>query len=217
MGKPWVRHPLELREKVRQARRDGDSIKRIASREGLSNSTVCLWVRDINLSEAQVASIATRRAIDSGETFARRTSERHDQWRHEARELWARWRTEPRFLLGVGTYWGEGDKRVTRLVIANSDDSFVKSWIDWCRTFVPDTRIRLEVVVHPDVEEDRARSHWEHVVGSGIAVRVVRVKAWKRYDGETVRLPHGVARVFVTPSAEWHTKMLEWIRLAAVM
>src|SRR5687768_2275797 len=115
MGKPWVRHPVELRERVRSLRRDGLSIKRITTQEQLSSSTVSLWVRDIELAEQQIAEIERQRARQAGMRYARLMEDHREAWREEARVLWRQWSSEPLFQLGVGMYWGEGSKRVRRL------------------------------------------------------------------------------------------------------
>ena len=143
--------------------------------------------------------------------------ERREAWREEARDLWQRWSTEPQFQLGIGMYWGEGSKRVRRLTIVNSDPLFITTWLRWCRTYAPAEQIRVEVNVHPNVSVDDAYQFWRSQIDPDCGLRIIRVKLWKREDGETVRLPHGVASVYLSHGAEWHAKMLEWIRLAAVM
>jgi len=218
MAKTWVRrHPAALRERVREQRRHGMSIKQIAAQEGLSSSTVCLWVRDINLSDEQTAAIARRRAQLAGESFSNHIHRQHERWREEARDLWERWRTEPLFLLGVGMYWGEGDKRTRRLSISNADPQFVVAWLRWCAVYAPSEQVFLHVNIHPDLCADDVHAYWESVAHGASRIRIIRVKSWKRPGEAEVRLPYGVAKVFVTRGVEWHTKMLEWIRLAGVM
>ena len=120
-------------------------------------------------------------------------------------------------MLGVGMYWGEGSKRIRKFDITNADPAFITAWIKWCNTYIPGERIRVEVAIHPDVPEESARQYWAGIVGPGCGLRINRVKLWKHTEGEAVRLPHGVAKVYSSHGVEWHTKMLEWIRLAAVM
>jgi hypothetical protein len=216
MGKPRVRYSDELRDRVRRSRRSGLSIKQIAQQEGLSSSTVCLWVRDIVLSESQAAEIARRRTQQAGESYSRLMRQRRERWQIEAQEAWRRWRHDPLFLLGVGMYWGEGSKRTEKFAIANADPAFVAAWLRWCRAYAPDEQVRMDVNVHPDVMETDVHEFWTALAGPACRVKVIRVKPWKRHDGEAVRLPYGVATVFLSQGVQWHTKMLEWIRLAAV-
>jgi transposase-like protein len=216
MGKRWVRHPTEVRERVRQARRSGLSIKRIAHDEGLSSSTVSLWVRDIALSGDQVQAIAKHRVELSGLSYARRAQQVRERWRREAEEAWTHWSDDPLFMLGVGMYWGEGSKRIAKFEITNADPGFIQAWVRWCARFAPHERIRMEVGTHPDVFASDVEEFWRPIVGPTCAIRVLPIKAWKRHDGQSIRLPYGVAKIYLSHGVEWHTKMLEWLRLAAV-
>ena len=185
------------------------SIKQIAAREGLSSSTVSLWVRDIALSDEDAAAIARRRAQQAAESYADHIDRRRERWRDEARRLWEQWHTQPLFLLGVGMYWGEGDKRNTRLAITNGGPNFIAAWARWCGTYAAGEQLTLEVNIHPDLSTDEVGGYWQQVVQPVTPVRVIPVRRWKRQDGAEIRLPHGVAKVFLSHGVEWHTKMLE--------
>lgn len=217
MPRTKMRYSADRRESIRSLRRDGMSINAIAMQEGLASSTVYIWVRDIELTAAQREAITHRRAVTAGDRFAAAMQARRDQWRTEARAEWAHLRTDPLFLLGVGMYWGEGDKTQRRLAITNAEPNFIRTWLRWCSTYISSPQFVLHVLIYPDLDQARVKEFWQDLAGPEATVYVTSVPAWKKRTDERPRLAYGVARAQVAKAGEWHAKMLEWLSLAGVM
>ncbi len=142
--------------------------------------------------------------------------QRREQWAREAIPLWERWRHDPFFLLGVGLYWGEGDKPrrpgELTLGLSNSDPGLLRVWLRWCRRFLPGVPLRSDLQLHDGCDVAAARQFWEDELE--VEVRSVTVAVSSASKRRRNTLPHGTLRVRVgRGSAEWMTKMLVWLDL----
>ena len=119
-------------ELARTLREQGVSIKRIAAAVGVSQSSVSLWTRDIELTPDQRSrnlrglggplnrEDVRRRAA----SWAARCRRRRQEWQEEGR---ARAREgDPLHMAGCMLYWAEGAKARNSLKFVNSDAQMVK-------------------------------------------------------------------------------------------
>ncbi len=140
---------------------------------------------------------------------------RRERWRVEALALWEEWRRDPLFLLGVGLYWGEGDKSSinNRLGLSNADADLLRTWVRWCGHFLPGVRLNYWLCIHDNCDLKAARAYWRRELN--IEVTWVSVAVSKASKRRRRSLPHGTLRVSVgRGSLEWFTKMLVWLELA---
>jgi hypothetical protein len=142
---------------------------------------------------------------------------RRERWATEALPLWERWRHDPFFLLGIGLYWGEGAKgRCTmqsRLALSNSDPGLLRTWVRWCRCFLPDVPLYGQLIVHDTCDVGTARQFWERELSIPVASVTVAVSSASKRKRNS--LPNGTLCVRVgRGSVEWLTKMLVWLELA---
>jgi hypothetical protein len=143
-------------------------------------------------------------------------NQRQQRWRAEALSLWEQWRHDPLFVLGVGLYWGEGEKTCgtkQKLALSNTDPNLLRTWLRWCSRFVPGVRLNFWLCIHDNADLEEARTFWRRELNIEItwtSVAVSRASKRKRRS-----LPHGTLRVSLgRGSLEWHTKMLVWLGLA---
>ena len=135
------------RQEARRLRADkGWSIKRIAREVHAAQSTVSLWVRDIELTPEQ------RHALRDWADQARRdgnarTTERARGLRRDAQEEGRRRAREgdPVHLTGCMLYWAEGSKAKNHVEFVNSDGGMVALFVRFLRECydVPNDRILL--------------------------------------------------------------------------
>lgn len=126
------------RIKARALRRQGKSIKEIASGVGVAKGTASIWCSDIALSSQQLKELH-QKAIQGGYVGrmkgARMQKERKlQQMRNFGRQgLRDIGTTNMRDLLmiGLGLYLGEGNKRGNTLQIANSNPAILRVAIRW--------------------------------------------------------------------------------------
>src|SRR3954454_19466403 len=100
------------REQARLMRRtEGRSIKEIARLLGVSNSSVSLWVRDIELSDEQHAALQARNGLHARQRLARAAMAGNARARRAAAQEEGRRRARSlgqRYVGGCMLYWAEG-------------------------------------------------------------------------------------------------------------
>lgn len=152
-----------------ELRRSGKSIKSIAKILSVGVSTVSVWTRDIELTEAQRMNLRDKQIaaghagrILGAESNKQKKILREKRARDDARSQIQSLSRENLFFTGLGLYWGEGSKSPTSaLSIANSDPRVIilmKRWFEECfsveehrfapRIFISDThQDREEILV----------------------------------------------------------------------
>jgi transcriptional regulator with XRE-family HTH domain len=121
----------EEKVKARALRRQGESIRDIADKVGVSKSTASIWVRDIELSKEQLACLDAKQLnrLKGAETNKRRGEERRAASRKRGYEETGE--GDELHLIGCMLYWAEGTKRNNRSVVdfANSDVAMMKIFV----------------------------------------------------------------------------------------
>lgn len=148
---------LEQYEEARRLRRDdGLSIKTIARQLGVAQSSVSTWVRDIELTEAQITRIKSMMGWPRGQTsksvnqrayyqtIATRARERRQQ-QQEAGRLLAH-QNDGEFKAGCMLYWAEGDKSRNCLGLVNSDPELLRFFYSFLqRYFGPSLPVKVQI------------------------------------------------------------------------
>jgi transposase-like protein len=118
---------VEEKKKAVELRKQGESIKVIARKVGVSASSVSVWVRDISLTEEQKELLKLRNPIFDGQCAGadankKKAVERHLKWQEEGRNK-ARDNNFSLFTAGCMLYWAEGYKKNNRHTVdfSNSD------------------------------------------------------------------------------------------------
>lgn len=203
---------IRERDEARTLRREqGQSIKEIARAVGVSRSSVSLWVRDIELTPAQIAELASRNSILNAQrngalTRSRRARDVRLQAQTEGRE--AARRGDPVHAAACMLYWGEGSKTRNYVQLANSDPELMRFFARFLRSHfaVPDARMRVQVNMHAaDLADVRAsEDYWltllcltRESLTKSIVNSVSKASLHKRFG----LLPHGTCRLTVCDTA----------------
>lgn len=125
----------ELRARARELRKKGHSVREIARMTGAANSSVSLWVRDIELTPEQKQHLARRNPFDpanrEGRAKAARKARRTWRKRRERFQEEGRSKAQEGDLLhamGCMLYWAEGAKAQQRnsASLSNSDPALLR-------------------------------------------------------------------------------------------
>ncbi len=161
------------RKLARALRRDeGASVMEIARRVGVSKSSVSLWVRDIPLTESQVAALRDRNPAYNGQRLGAQTRVAQGRARRRAYQEAGRARVQAgdeQFIRACLLYWGEGAKSRHSLSFANSDVEMVRVWMNLLRTSLQaaEERIRITCYLYADHTEVQTgiEDFWLRVTG----------------------------------------------------
>jgi transposase len=126
----------DLREEARRLRSQGESVKEIARQINASVSSVSVWVRDIQLTDEQIAALKQRNPTHFGrwkgsETNRKKYHNLRLQFQEEGRAK-ARER-DPLHIAGCMLYWAEGSKHTSDLRFSNSDPEMIAFFMRFLR------------------------------------------------------------------------------------
>ena len=161
-----------VRAQAEKLRRQGVSVRDIAQQLHVSKSSVSLWVRGIELTEAQAETLKDRQRHNRGrlkgaqtnrERFKALRLEYQTAGRAKARE------GRPLHLAGCMLYWAEGAKEPNNVNFVNSDPNMMLLFMQFLREelLIPEELITLRIHCHSqDLEVQRkAERYWLDLLG----------------------------------------------------
>ncbi len=195
--------------RARKLRAQGLSIREIVSKTKYPKSSISGWVREISLSEDQIA------RLKSNQDRGRAKAANHP---NSSRLRWAgiRQRTidsakkeisttcslEKLKLVGSALYWAEGYTASRNLfVFANCDPAMIKLMMLFLRDVcsIPSAKIRGRVNIHPHLNIKLASKYWSEI--SGISIKqfhspLLAVSKASKQKRKT--LPYGTFRIVIS-------------------
>jgi hypothetical protein len=150
-------------EEARRLRAENLTLLDIATRLGVSKSSVSLWVRDVPFTPSK-RRYGPQRRPHPGHL---RKLEQIEQLNEMARMQVGTLSDEAFFSAGIALYAGEGSKTDGSIVFANSDPSMMRFFCAWLRRFfeVDESRLRMRVYLHQGLDLNSAEEHWAEVTG----------------------------------------------------
>jgi hypothetical protein len=209
---------------ARKLRRQGESIKVIASKLDVSVGSVSLWCRDILLSDEQIKNLQ-KRSIDpfygkkleylqrKRDEFNTKVNNLRKQGIREVGSLSKR----DRFLLGIALYWGEGFKKDHQVGFATSDIHMANFFIKWLSACfgIPsgDLILRVTANIHYQKNINQIENYWSTNLNISLSnfsrPFFQKVKLKKKYENESGY--HGVLRIKVRRSIDLLRKIQGYI------
>jgi hypothetical protein len=204
---------LELRRKKR-------SYNFIAKELGIAKSTVSYWLAQNKESQAIKRNLVLEQRIWSRKhmtKIARAASKRWAIWRakarDDARKEFPELITNSLFVAGIVMYWGEGDSKPQNpLRLSNTDPRMIRLYVQFlCNVLkVPPEKIRLTLILYPDLHNDRCRLFWSKT--TGLHTRHFLKTQYIQGHHPTKRLQYGIC-IVVVYSRQCKEKVLAWIDL----
>jgi AcrR family transcriptional regulator len=148
-------------------RAEGMTLLDIATRLGVSKSSVSLWVRDVEFTPSRRRYGPHRRPHPAHEAKLRQIEELDAEGVARIGTL-----SDDAFLAaGVALYAGEGTKREGAVRFANTDPTMVRLFCAWLRRFfdIDESRLKVRVYLHQGLDLDAAQAHWSRVTAVPLA------------------------------------------------
>lgn len=157
------RGKIEQQEQARVLRAQNLTLEDIATRLGVSKSSVSLWVRDVPFTPSK------RRHGPHRRPHPQRIAKlaEIEQLDAEGRARVGVLSEDAFFVAGVALYAGEGSKTDGSVSFANTDPAMVRFFCAWLRSFfeIDEPRLRVQVYLHEGLDLDAARRHWSDLTG----------------------------------------------------
>jgi transcriptional regulator with XRE-family HTH domain len=193
------------RERARDLRASGWSVKEIERTLGVARSSVSRWVRDVELGPTERRRLAAKTTEGRLQAAIRKADAARGvraQYQADGRRL-AR-EKGPDYAAGCMLYWAEGAKRRTSLKISNSDPDLLALFVRFLRTHfdVADERFRVCCDLFADHLEGQADTErvWLEVLELPDAcLRKSSVNTYSKYSTKkrTNKLPYGTCHLCV--------------------
>jgi predicted transcriptional regulator len=200
-------------------REKGNSIKDISKELGVAKSSVSLWVRNIELTEAQKYHLKQKGLLKEEVEKRRRTRLTNEKFKRD-QIINAAEATVPKitdkqlWLMGMMLYWGEGGKTRRTVRFSNSDPDLIKMMMIFFREIceVPEVKFRGHIHIHHHLDHKAGEKYWSQI--SGIpASRIYKTyrKLNKSSLGKKDSLPNGTFDIYVLDTFLFY-KIVGWAR-----
>ena len=204
-----------------ELRRRGKSYNKISKELGIAKSTLSGWFSKLDWSDILKQELARKANFVARKRLRLVNKQR--------REMWELWRQEHRddatrqfpilknnslFLAGLMLYWGEGDSVMKNCFVrlANTHPDMVTIFTSFLRNicFVPDEKIKVQLILYPDLKENVCRNIWMKATNlpRGQFIKTQYIKG--RHP--TKRLSYGICSVYVS-SRGLKEKIFTWLKL----
>ena len=197
------------RERARELRRRGWSVRAIAQKIKCAKSSVSVWVRDIPLTPEQIERLKSNQ--DKGRAkAANHPNSSKFKWARirqcisddAKREISSNCSLKELKLVGTALYWAEGYMASRNsFVFANSDAGMIKLMMRFlikvCR--IPLNKLRGRVNIHPHLDIKKAQQYWSQISGIPLRQFYKPLLAVSRSSKQKRRtLPYGTFRIIVS-------------------
>lgn len=214
----------KLRLKARNLRRKGISVKSIAHQLNVSKSTASLWVRDIILTVEQLEKLkqielkgAERGRFKSALLQKQKKLELIEKSAQEGLSKLDKLTEKEFFVAGLALYWGEGNKKGTRVELCNSDPKMIQFILLWLYKFfeISDNEIVCYIGINEAhrEREDIVKEYWSRV--TNIPLDQFRQTSWKKVINKKVyenfNEHYGVFVIRVLKPARIYYKLIGYI------
>jgi len=182
----------------------------IAHRLEVSISSVSRWTRDIDLSDDQLARLASSDRLTAGQRAgcaSQRESARTKRLQAQADGRKLARCGDPAYIAGCMLFWAEGSKDRNTVTLTNADADMVALFVGFLRRFyaVPDEKFRLSLNVHLGNGLSIASIEDWWLARLGLPRSALRAHTVNKYPVSSLRkrrtLPYGTARAQVCCTA----------------
>ncbi len=208
-----------------ELRKQGKSYKEIISLVPVSKWTLSRWLQKVELTEEQIKRLSDK-SRTQGIISGYKSREIWDNKRQTLKDLYRPPIDNPKFMIGLGLYWGEGTKfDASTTSMGSSDWVMLKTFINWINDFFSDDFSHFTVKLghyYPE-RDDEIKRFWSneleidlsHFIKSSFSIP----KSSQRKKGNI--LPYGTAQVRVAGKGRWKIrqkieKSLEVVRETAL-
>jgi hypothetical protein len=193
------------RAEARRLRRLGWSVREIERHLKVSRSSASLWVRDIRLTDEQIAELHSRSATSPGQLAGAAANAALGRARRAGYQLEGRARVpagDRLHLAGCMLFWAEADKHRNGVRLANSDPALLRLFVRFLRECydAPVERLAVSCNLFADHLERQweIEDFWLRTLGlPRSCLRKSIVNVYSKYSQKKRRnkLPYGTCKV----------------------
>jgi len=149
---------------------------------------------------------------------ANKQIEKRESYVKEAQMEFERLADNPLFLIGLGIYWGEGDKTDNgRVAVINTDPELLRIVVNFYRQClgISDSILRIGLFLYEDIDRNVAIAFWSDKlkVSPQQFIKIQILKSRSRLTEHKTK--YGICSLYFS-STRFSIKIHEWIRLLSI-
>ncbi len=164
-------HDISIKEKAKELRRAGYSIKEVAKTLGISISTSSIWLRNMPISASGKAAINRRNQLNRYRMSLKWNKKRilkKQMHLSKALEILKSIDLQDRAitkLLCATLFWAEGNKNFSHVRFTNSDPTMIRTFLGLLnQAFTTDkTKFRACIHLHEYHDSSEIHSYWQQI------------------------------------------------------
>jgi hypothetical protein len=220
-----IRHPKELKDKVRILRSEGWSLGKLQKEFDLPKTTIHSWILDIKVTKQQqkLIRIFALQALQEGRQKSqiirknKRISKEKEKLAKGIKAI-GKLSDKELFIAGIALYWAEGfkNRHEHRLGFCNSDPAMVKFYIHWLEKCLHINKknlvARLTLNHVYELKTEEIEQYWSQLTGiplSQFTKPFFQNTKWQKKFNENNY--HGVLRIHVRDSLDHLLEMKGWL------
>lgn len=150
------------KKKAIELRHLGWSYKKIAKEIGVSKGTLSIWLRDVKLTKSQkeILKENCRKNSHSGSEGSKQ------RWKKLKENVYSQYNPlikDPKFMLGLGIYWGEGNKS-NSFGMSNSDPETIKVFMCWANNYFDVSSFRICIHHYNKDKDEEVKLWWSKIL-----------------------------------------------------
>lgn len=211
-----------LQKRAVALRKEGLSYSEILKKVPVARSTLCIWLRSVNLSKRQKQKLTQRKLdaiIRGGIKVHQNRLNKCSRIREQALREAEKMMENPLWLAGIMLYWGEGTKEKEnshhgqRVAFNNSDPKMLKVYLKWLEEVlkISGKDIKKEIYIHETGNLEKALEFWSKELAcekTDFKVYFKKNKVKKvRYNNENY---YGLVRITVRKSTNLNRRIAGW-------
>ena len=202
-------------------RKQGKSYNKISQELSIPKSTLVGWLANQKWSQnikkeltRKANYISRKRLLFFIEERREKFEKIREGFRLEAETEFPFLMKNPLFIAGINIYWGEGDNKSTGclLRISNIDPRMIGVFSSFLRNvlFVPEEKLRVGIILYPDLSETKCKNFWQEV--TKIPLNQFHKTQFIHGKHPTRRIEHGICMLTIS-SKKYKEKVIKWIDL----
>lgn len=192
----------EEKQKAIELRRKGLSIKKIAKEVSVSQSTVSLWVRDVELTPLQKQSLMLD-GFKSDHNTDFRNRFRKKRMDNQTVGFESENNQDPFYTFICGLLWGECTKSKNRFTFVNGDVRAIKQTKDFLDRYfqIEEERYRVSVQIWDELTIEESKKYWLGILNlTDLCWRKPTIKPKGKKNNN--KYPMGICRLEVSKSSK---------------
>ncbi|MHA1952219.1 MAG: helix-turn-helix domain-containing protein [Candidatus Thorarchaeota archaeon] len=195
----------EEKKRAIELRKKGWSYNEIKKEVNVSKGTLSLWLRDMKLTKSQIERFSKKQKLATI-----KNAEKHKQFfkdrRDKVKSEYDPPMNDPKFMMGLGLYWGEGTKAIASVGMSNSEPEIIIWFINWINDFFPGYNFSIRVHHYDPSKDSEIKKWWSNKLNIPIKFTKSNFSVSGASSKKRPKLKFGTAHLIVTGRGVWKVR-----------